>query len=61
MFIAKSATKCDHTGKSADNILKYFFIFFTENRFGISCKLFPKETILHEMTNLFSGKNIKKI
>ena len=35
------------------------FLFSPENRFDISCKLSPKETICMKCQNLFSGKNKK--
>ena len=37
---------------SADNILKYFFLFFPDTRFDISCKLSP---ICMKYQILFSG------
>ena len=39
---------------------EHFFLFFLENRFDISCKLSPMETICMKSQILFSGK-IKKI
>ena len=36
-----------------------FVIFFPENRFDISCKLSPMETICMKCQNLFSRKNKK--
>ena len=44
---------------SADKLV-IFFLFFPENRFDISCKLSPLETICMKFQNLFSGKNKKK-
>ena len=45
---------------SADAILKYFFLFFHENRFWILYKLSPMEKICMKYQLLFSGK-IRKI
>ena len=52
---------------SADNILKYVFLFFPENRFfNISCKLLSMEkiwleTICLNCQNLLSGKSMKNV
>ena len=46
---------------SEDNILKYFFLFFPETDFDISCKLSPMETICMKCQILVSGKNKKNI
>ena len=46
---------------SADDILKYFSIFFQKTRFDISCKLSPMETICMKCQITFSGKNKKSI
>ena len=46
---------------SADDILKYFFLFFPETKFDISCKLSSMETICMKSQILISGKNKKHI
>ena len=46
---------------SADNKLIIFFLIFLENRFDISCKLSPKETICMKCQSLFSGEIKKNI
>ena len=43
---------------SADDILKYIFILFSEIGLDISCKLSPKETICVKYPNLFPRGNI---
>ena len=46
---------------SADDILKYFLLFFkTKIRFVISCKLSPEETVCIKCQILFSRKYKKK-
>ena len=44
--------------KSNRQIFKYFFIFFPEISFDISCKLSPWETICMKYQSLLSVKNI---
>ena len=46
---------------SADNKLIILFLLFPENRFDISCKLSPWETIFMQCQHLFSGNNKKHI
>ena len=63
MLHARMVIQCTCFNKiSADNILKHIvcFLFFTENRFDISCKLSPKETICMKCLSL-SGKNKKNM
>ena len=46
---------------SADDILKYFFLFSQKTGFDILCKLSPLETICMKCQNLFSEKKKKNI
>ena len=41
---------------SADDILKYFFLFYQKIEFDISCKLSPLETICMKCQTYFLGK-----
>ena len=45
---------------SADDIFKYFFYFFQETGFDISCKLSPEETICMKYQNLFFWEKEEK-
>ena len=46
---------------STEDILKYFFLFFPENRIWRFMQIVSNGDNLHEMSNLFSRKNKKRM